>query len=292
MNWDNKIFQYGVLLLLAFIWGSSFILMKLGLLSFSNEQAAAIRIISAWFVLLPLSIKHLKTLKLKELLPLLIVGFLGSYFPAFLFTKAQTKLDSSMAGMLNSLTPIFTLIVGFILFKVKNNTNQLLGLILGLVGAVGLIVFGKTLNLSSFNNYSFYIVVATLFYGININTIKAKLSHLSGVKITALSFFFIGPPAIYYFLKTDYMSVVNHTDWQQNLLALIVLGVVGTALAMLLMNNLVKYSSPVFASSVTYIIPLFAIMWGVLSGEIIAKQQIVFMILILFGVYLTNKRKQ
>ena len=190
MAWERRWFQYAILLFLAFIWGSSFILMKIGLKSFSSPQVAAIRMLSASLVLLPYSIKHLKTVSKKDIKYLLIAGFIGSFIPAFLFTKAQTRIDSALAGMLNSLTPVFTLIVGLLFHKTKTRWMQVLGLLLGLAGALGLISSGKNVSLQNINSYAFFIVAATTCYAININVVKKHLTHLKGVQITSISFFF------------------------------------------------------------------------------------------------------
>ncbi|MBS2099305.1 DMT family transporter [Carboxylicivirga linearis] len=291
MPWNKKWFQFAVLMILAFVWGSSFILMKIGLKSFSSEQAASIRIGSAFLVLLPYSIKNLKHLKKKDLKSLLIAGFIGSLVPAFLFTKAQTHIDSALAGMLNSLTPVFTFIIGLLFFKSTFKNAQLIGIILGLVGASGLITMGSGLQLDTFNSYALLIVLATTCYGVNINEVKARLTHLSGVQITSLSFFFIGPVAIFYLLTTDINQVTQSDGWYIHLGALALLGIMGTAIAMLVMNTLIRYASAVFASSVTYIIPIFAILWGVLDGESISLLHIVFMGVILTGVYMINRLK-
>jgi drug/metabolite transporter (DMT)-like permease len=291
MHWKKPWFQFLILLLLAFIWGSSFILMKIGLKSFSSEQAAGIRMLLASLVLLPYSLKNLKFLRKKDVKSLLIAGFIGSFIPAFLFTKAQTQIDSALAGMLNSLTPIFTLLIGILFHKTKFKWLQLAGLVLGLIGAIGLISSGKNIGLENVNSYTLLIVLATLFYGININEIKTKLSHLSGVQITSLSFFFTGPAAFIYLATTDFSPVLESANWPIHLLALAALGIIGTAIAMLLMNSLIRHSSAVYASSVTYIIPVFAILWGVLDNESIKALHIVCMSLILLGVYLTNRKK-
>ncbi|ALO15039.1 putative DMT superfamily transporter inner membrane protein [Salinivirga cyanobacteriivorans] len=282
--------QYATLILLAFVWGSSFILMKVGLKSFTSSQAAAIRIVSASLALMPLSMRHIKKLKRKDLKSLLIAGFIGSFLPAFLFTKAQTRIDSSMAGMLNSLTPMFTLFIGLAFYKIKILRLQIVGLILGLLGAAGLIATGNDLNMSNINSYAFFVVLATMCYGTNMNEIKARLSHLSGIQITSLSFMFLLPVALGYLLTTDLQAAMINEDWGFHLAALMVLGVIGTALAMLLMNSLLRHVPPVFASSVTYIIPVFAISWGVIDGETILPVHIAFMALILFGVYLINTK--
>ncbi len=291
MPWTNKWFQFTVLMTLAFVWGSSFILIKVGLKSFDSIQVASLRIGFASLVLLPYSLKHLKGLKKKDLSSILIAGFVGSLIPAFLFTKAQTQIDSALAGMLNSLTPVFTLLVGLLLFKTKFKLSQLIGIILGLLGALGLITSGKSISLDSINAYGFLIVLATLCYGININVVKARLTHLSGVQITSLSFFFVGPVALFYFLTTDIQAATQNENWLIHFGAIALLGILGTAIAMLAMNTLIRYSSAVFASSVTYIIPIFAILWGFLDGEIITLFHLLFMGIILLGVYLINKRK-
>jgi len=291
MHWKKPWFQFSILLLLAFVWGSSFILMKIGLKSFSSEQAAGIRMLLASLVLLPYSIKNLQFLKKKDLKSLLIAGFIGSFIPAFLFTKAQTQIDSALAGMLNSLTPVFTLIVGMLFHKTKFKWLQMLGLIMGLTGAIGLITSGEDFSLGKINSYALLIVLATIFYAININEIKTKLSHLTGVQITSLAFFFTGPAALIYLATTNFKPVLQSPNWPVHLLALSALGIIGTAVAMLLMNSLIRNSSAVYASSVTYIIPVFAIFWGVIDGEHISILHLTCMSFILLGVYLTNKKQ-
>lgn len=292
MIWKKRWFQFAILMVLAFVWGSSFILMKIGLKSFSPEQAGALRILMASLVLLPISIGQLKNLQKKDMKSLLIAGFIGSFFPAFLFMKAETQINSSLAGMLNSLTPVFTLIVGLLFHKTAFRWLQVVGLSLGLAGASGLILSGDGFHLGTVNNYAFYIVLATCFYAVSINQIKSKLSHLTGIQITSLSFLFIGPVALVYLLTTNFEPVVANPAWPVHLLALAALGIVGTALAMLLMNSLIRYSSAVAASSVTYIIPVFAIMWGVLDGEKVTLLHLGFMSIILAGVYLISRRRK
>ncbi len=264
--------------------------MKIGLKSFTNEQVAGIRMLLASLVLLPYSIKNLKHLKKKDVKSLLVAGFIGSFIPAFLFTKAQTQIDSALAGMLNSMTPVFTLLVGMLFHRTKFLLLQVLGLVMGLLGAVGLITSGNGLEIVQVNSYALLIILATCFYAININEVKARLSHLSGMQITSLAFFFTGPIALIYLLTTDFAPALENPSWPIHLLALAGLGIIGTALAMVLMNSLIRYASAVYASSVTYIIPIFAIMWGILDGENITVIHLVCMLFILLGVYLINKK--
>ncbi len=292
MIWEKRWFQFVILMILAFIWGSSFILMKIGMKSFSSDQAAALRIFLASLALTPIAIRQIKKLKRKDLKSLFIAGFIGSFFPAFLFMKAETRIDSSLAGMLNSLTPVFTLIVGLLFHRTSFRRLQVIGLSLGLVGATGLILAGDSFHLGTLNSYALYIILATCFYAISINQIKSRLSHLTGVQITSFSFLFIGPVALIYLLTTDFAPVVTTPGWPLHFLALAALAIVGTALAMLLMNSLIRYSSAIAASSVTYIIPIFAIMWGVLYGEKVSLLHIICMSIILAGVYLINWKKR
>jgi drug/metabolite transporter (DMT)-like permease len=291
MIWEKRWFQFGIMMLLAFVWGSSFILMKMGLKSFTPEQSGALRIVFASVILLPISLKNLKNLQLKDLKSLLIVGFLGSFFPAFMFMVAEMHINSSMAGMLNSLTPGFTLIVGMLFHKTIFNKEQATGLTFGLLGAAGLILIGDGFHFGVINNYSFLIVLATVFYAISLNTNKSHLSHLNGIQVTSLSFFFIGPVALIYLLTTDLASATTHAGWPFHLLALATLGILGTALALLLMNSLIRYSSAVTASSVTYLIPIFAILWGLVDHEQITLLHLFCMALILIGVYLTHAKR-
>ncbi|MEZ5194872.1 MAG: DMT family transporter [Bacteroidales bacterium] len=292
MNWEKRWFQFAILMLLAFVWGSSFILIKVGIKSFSSEQAAAIRMLLASLSLLPLSIYNLKHLKRKDLPALLFAGFVGSFIPAFLFTKAQTHIDSALAGMLNSLTPVFTLVVGVIFFKSKFKVIQIFGLFLGLVGALGLIIGGQDIELVKINLYALLIVLATTFYALNINIVKTYLTHLNGAQITSLSFMFLSPVAFVYLMTTDFEPVLQNPKWPIHFAALAGLGILGTAAAMLLMNSLIRKVSTIFASSVTYIIPIFAIMWGFLDGENISIHHFGNMLIILVGVYLINRKKQ
>jgi len=292
MIWNKRWFQFSVLMVLAFIWGSSFILMKIGMKSFSSSQAAALRIVMASLALLPIAVKQIKLLKRKDLKSLLVVGFIGSFFPAFMFMEAETRIDSSVAGMLNSLTPVFTLIVGLLFHRTRFRWMQVVGLSIGLSGALGLILAGDGIKFGTINVYALYIVLATFFYAISINQIKAKLPHLTGVQVTAFSFLFIGPVGLIYLLTTDFAPALATAGWSLNLLALATLGIVGSALAMLLMNSLIRHTTPVAASSVTYVIPIFAILWGILYGEKVTLLHLVFMGFILAGVYLINWKKK
>lgn len=291
MIWEKRWFQFSILMLLAFVWGSSFILMKVGLKSFSSEQVAGIRMFLASLVLLPISFRNLKLIRRKDLVPLLVVGFIGSFIPAFLFARAQTRIDSALAGMLNSLTPVFTLMIGLIFFRMKFKGRQVLGLLLGLVGALGLIIGGEEIAFGNINSYALLIVLATTMYATNLNVVKAKLAHLNGVQITSLSFMLLSPAALIYLAFTDFKPVAEHPQWPLHLASIALLGIVGTALAMLLMNSLIQRVTTIYASSVTYIIPIFAIGWGILDGELITVHHLGSMVVVMLGVYLVGRKR-
>ena len=285
----HKIWQWATLIFLSFIWGSSFILMKKGLVAYNNYQVAALRIFFSFIILLPLSLRNLRRVTGKTLKPLLIVGFLGIGIPALLFTTAQTYIDSSLAGMLNSMTPFFTLLVGLIFYKTKLRIFRIAGVLIGLIGAAGLIINDFANLLGSINWYAAIVLLATLCYGISINEIKARLSHLNGIEITSLAVLFIGPVASVYLLFSDYSSVLQNSEKWSSLVYIFLLAAFSSVFALIIFNHMIRYTSAVFASSVTYIIPVFAIIWGEFDGENIGLRQLSWIVLILVGVYLVNK---
>ncbi|MCD6566688.1 MAG: DMT family transporter [Bacteroidales bacterium] len=290
MDPDKKIWQWIIFLILSLIWGSSFILMKKGLDAFTSNQVAAFRIFISYLAFLPIAFKHFKKIKKENIISLLIVGFIGNAIPAMLFTKAQTRIDSSLAGMLNSLTPMFTLFVGLLFYKSKILLINIAGILLGLISAIGLVNNGQNI-LSGDNSYAIFIVVATIFYGISANEIKFKLPGMSGIAIAALSFFFIGPFAGIYLLFTDFSGATNSGLFLPGLGYIAILAIFGSFFAVMLFNTLIKHTSAIFASSVTYTIPLIAIMWGVVDGEQFTFNHLLWFTVILVGIYLVNKRK-
>jgi len=286
---ENKAWQWAILLFLSLIWGTSFILMKKGLTSYSHTQVAAFRIFFSFVFLLPFTIKNIKVIRRENIQSLIIVGLIGFAIPAFLFTKAQTRIDSSQAGMLNSLTPLFTLVIGLMAYRTSARWMNIVGLILGLAGAIGL-MWNRDLNmLKGINVFALFIVVATICYGINVNEIKFKLMDLTSLEITSLAFLFTGPIAGVYLLFTDFTPASQTPDYLLNLAYIAILALFSSVIAVLIFNHLIKYTSTLFAASVTYIIPLFAIMWGILDGENIRLIQFFWIAIILLGVYLVNK---
>ncbi len=283
-----------LLAILSLIWGSSFILIKRGLDVFSAGEVGALRIVAASVFLLPLAVKGIRSTEKKHWKFLLAVGFFGSLLPSFLFATAQTEIPSSVAGILNALTPLFTMLIGAIFFSQKFTNQTIFGLIIGFVGTIILIMAGSGGDISSLNYYAFYVVLATIFYGANLNLIKFRIPDLNAKTITSLSLALVGPmAAAYLFIKTDFLYKLYEVDGGLEAAgAVILLGVVGTAIALILFNKLVKITSPVFTSSVTYIIPIVAVIWGLLDGEFLYSGHYIGMVAIILGVYLANRKKK
>jgi drug/metabolite transporter (DMT)-like permease len=279
---------------LSLIWGSSFILIKRGLDVYDAGEVGAIRIIAASVFLLPFAIQGLKNVERRHWILLFSVGLFGSFLPAFLFAKAQTQIASSVAGILNALTPLFTMIIGAIFYSQKFTAKTVLGLIIGFGGTVMLILAGSGGDIKSLNFYALYVVLATVFYGANLNLIKYKIADLRARTITSISLALVGPFAITYLLTfTNFTTKVMEVDGALlSLGAIVLLGVMGTAIALILFNQLVKITTPIFTSSVTYIIPIVAVIWGLLDSEELFAGHYLGMIAIIFGVYLANRKKK
>ena len=276
-----------LLLLIGTIWGSSFILMKKGLIVFEDTQIAALRMGMAWLVTLPFLLGRFKEISKKEWLILLCVGLLGNGLPAFLFATAQTKIDSSLAGMLNSLVPILTMVFGLLLFGLRTWMLQVAGLVIGFVGALSLIVMPG--GIDDFQPAALLVVLASMCYAFNLNMVRKYLAKMPSMLITAGSFLWVGPFCLIYLFSTDFTSRFEHEYALQSFGAIAVLAVVGTTIAVLMFNKLIQAGGAVFASMVTYIVPVVAILWGVLDGELISLWSVLGVVVILAGVYLVNK---
>ena len=277
------------MIFLAFVWGSSFILMKRGLVVFSYTQVADLRMGLAWLSLIPFVWNQLKKTPKHFWIPLGVVGLFGNGIPAFLFTKAQTQLDSSLTGILNALVPLFTLLIAVFIFKTKVKRYNILGIFIGLSGAIWLVAGDGVVIKNA--HYAWFVVVATICYAISLNTIKNYLGEVNPIHIAGLAFFFAGPPTLFHLFSTDFLEIMNTNEEAWSALGYIfILAVVGTSLAVAIFNKLVARTTAIFASSVTYLIPIFAIMWGVIDGEKIALQQIFGTAIIFAGIYLVNKQ--
>lgn len=274
---------------LCLIWGSSFILMKKGLDNLNAMQVASLRIISAGMILLPAGWKKFKTIAQKDLFLVFISGLLGTFIPAYLFCIAETQIDSGLAGVLNALTPLFTLIIGALFFQSKLAIHKWIGVLIGMVGLILLLTAGKEVKLGN-AGYAGLITIATICYGINVNLVSRYLKHIPSTLLAAGAFGMLILPALAILIWTGYTSIPMSTGFAFSTGSAVVLGILGTAIASILFYELMKKAGPLFASMVTYGIPFVALFWGMLDGETLGFMQIGCLLLILCGVYLANKK--
>jgi drug/metabolite transporter (DMT)-like permease len=265
-------------------------LMKVGIHELDPYHVASLRLFSAGLVLLPFAFRAIRQIPRDKFWLVILSGFLGSFFPAYLFCVAQTKIDSSLAGILNALTPLFTIIIGVLFFKLKAAPNKWLGIVVGFIG-LALLPFAanKGISFKDFS-YSLLVLLATIFYGVNVNMIGTHMKTVNSINIASLAFVFLIIPSslILYFtgyfdLDLDNVLVIIATG------ASAVLGMMGTAVASILFYMLLKRAGALFASTVTYGIPFVAIFWGVIDHEVITFWQVGCLGIILGGVYLANR---
>ncbi|MAU36435.1 MAG: EamA family transporter [Flavobacteriales bacterium] len=288
---DKLLKNYLALSLLALIWGSSFILMKKGLEFFSFVEVATLRIVIAFLALIPFLPRAIKNIKRKHYIPLAITAFLGNGLPAFLFAKAQTEMDSALVGILNSAVPLFTLILGILFFRVTVSKKNIFGIFFGFLGVIILTFNTFHEGVFTINIYVLFVILATIFYAISINVIKYYLYDLDATSIVALAFLIIFPFASIYLFNTKFIYHLQAANLEgyKAFGYIVVLAVIGTSVASIIFNKLLSTSSAIFASSITYLIPIVAIFWGFFDGEIISISHLLGFGIIIIGVYLVNK---
>lgn len=286
----DKLINWGLFTILSLIWGSSFILMKAGMHRLTPYQVASLRILSAGLVLIPFARKALQQVPGNKLALVILSGLLGSFFPAYLFCIAETQIDSSLAGILNALTPLFTILVGISFFQLKAGTQKLTGVLIGFAGLCLLIAPAGNISFQHFS-YTLLVLLATIFYGVNVNMVGRHMQGVGSLNIASVAFVFLVIPCLIILFFTGYFALpLTHKDVLVSTLASCVLGVMGTAVASILFYMLVKKAGTLFASMVTYGIPFIAVMWGVWGGEQVTWMQIGCLGIILAGVYLVNKK--
>ncbi|MCB0383167.1 MAG: DMT family transporter [Psychroserpens sp.] len=290
-NTNNK---WLYLIVLALIWGSSFILIKKALLGLTPYQLGALRTIITGFFLFAVGFKSIKSIKKQEWKWVILSGFLGSFLPAFLFAIAETEIDSAVTSILNSLVPLNTVLLGFAVFKITSTRRQILGVIIGFIGTSILILKGAELNPNQNYLFAGYIIIATCMYALNVNIIKKYLQYTKPLSIATGNYVAIIIPAIVVLCISDFFNEVTftHPDFKMSVVYIVILSFFGTALAKVLFNTLVQISTPVFASSVTYLMPVVALVWGLLDGEGFSLMQALGSFIILIGVYLSHKRQR
>jgi drug/metabolite transporter (DMT)-like permease len=289
---DNKNLKWIYLLILSFVWGSSYILIKKALIGLSPLQVGSLRTIISTVLLLAIGYSSLKSIPRDKWKWILITG-LVSFIPPFLFAYAQTEIDSALAAILNSLTPLATLLIGVGFYRFKIDSKQISGVIIGLIGSVLLMYQGSVINPDQNLLYVFFIIFASVLYAVQVNLLKVHLQDVSAVAITVGNFIFIFPLAVVIFLMSDYKQIdINDKDVKVALFCLLILSIIGTVFAKILFNKFVQIASPVFASSVTYTLPIVALFWGLIDGEVFTLNQFFATVIILIGVYLANKKSK
>jgi drug/metabolite transporter (DMT)-like permease len=286
----TKQLKWVLLFTLALIWGSSFILMKKGLLGLNPYQIGALRIIFTAIFVLIIGFKTLPEIKLQQWKYIAITSLFGTFIPAFLFPIAETKVSSSVCSILNSLTPLNTLIIGILAFGLSFKRRQFLGVLIGLIGTAILIFNGKESGENENYYFSIFVIIASICYAINVNLIKKYLSDVKPLSITTANFLVMLVPALIILFFTDFTTRIYFQETQTAMIYIIILGVVGTGIANIIFFKLIQMSSPVFATSVTYLIPIVAFFWGLLDNENLTSIQFFGAFVILVGVYLANRK--
>ena len=290
MNTVQKKWFY--LFLLALTWGSSFILIKKGLLGLSPFQLGSLRTVMSSLFIFTIGFKSLKTIQSHQWKWIIITGFIGTFFPSFLFAFAETEVDSGIVSILNSLVPLNTVLIGLAVFKITSTKTQVFGVILGFVGASMLIFNSMELHPDQNYLYAGFVVLATVMYASSVNIIKRYLQDVKPIAIATGNFVAIIIPAI---LVLSFSNFFTTETFQNDTIymsigSVAILSLFGTVMAKIIFNSLIQISSPVFASSVAYLMPLVALLWGLLDGEVFGVNQGFSSFLILLGVYLVNKK--
>ena len=289
---NNKQQKWVYLIVLSIVWGSSFILIKKALIGVTPIQVGALRMIFTSIFMLLFAFPSIKKIKKKHWKYLVYTALTGTFIHGFLFAFAINNIDSSIVSILNSFTTFNTLIFGAIVFGLAFKKKQLTGILVGLVGTLILILKGADLHQSQNYWYAFLVIIASVGYALNANMVKKYLSDLDALAITTGNFLLLIIPATIVLSFTDFFTTYKATETQLNSLGYVaILSIVGTGIAKTIYNKLVQISDPVFSSSVTYLIPIVAIIWGVFDGEILSFVQVLGAVIILFGVYLVNASK-
>ena len=281
------------LIALSLIWGSSFILIKKSLIGLSPLQVGSLRIVFSSIMIFLIAFNKIKTIQKDKWRWIAVSAVIGTFFPAFLFAFAETQIDSAVAAILNSLVPMNTVLIGLAVFKISTTKIQSAGVIIGFIGTSVLIISGSDLNPDQNYLYSGLVIICSILYATNVNLIKKYLYDVNAVAIAAGQFFVIFVPSIIVLVYSGFFDLEfrNNDLLYDSLLYVLLLSFFGTAMAKILFNKLNQISSPVFASSVTYSMLIISVLWGILDGELFNINQAVATILIIIGVYLSNKKK-
>lgn len=285
-----RLSDWGLLGLLAFIWGFSFFFIKKGLESFSAYQVGALRIFISFCAFFPFLFIRKWEIPWKKIFPIIMVGIFGSGLPPFLFAKAEENLSSSVAGILNSTTPVFALVLGALFFGITVNIKKISGVVLGMAGSILIIIFTGDGSLNFDFEYGIMVIIATFCYGLSGNLLKKYIHGEHPLLVSVLAFMFIGPFAGIYLFTTDFLTVLKTTpNAYESLGYITILAVLGTATALFIFNHLVIRTNALFASTVTFLIPVVAVIIGLVTGETLGWVHMGGLALIMLGVLITSK---
>ena len=265
---NNEKQKWVLLIILSIIWGSSFILIKKSLEHYTPYQVGALRVLISGIVLLPVALKNIKLFPTKNIKWLVLAALCGNFFPMFLFPMAETQISSSIAGIVNSMMPIFVILIGSLLWKFPTNKIQIIGVLVSFSGAC-------VLTLGSHDNGSLKIIpillllLATLMYAISTTTVKFKLHNIPAKILSAYVFgLVLTLPSLFALIISGFFSDFklseNHIE---GLGYILILSLIGTGLAMMINYKLLSISTPLFASTTTLLMPIIAIIWGIIDGE-------------------------
>jgi drug/metabolite transporter (DMT)-like permease len=286
----NKFWNWFLFVMLSFIWGSSFVLMKEGLVKLTAFQVASLRIVLSGLILLPMAIQSFRKIPSNKIILVFLSGTLGSLLPAYLFCIAEQQIDSAVAGALNSLTPIFVIVTGALFFHSKTSTNKIIGILVAFSGSI--LMFLSQPNPSLGNNWGYlsFVIIATFFYGLNVNLVHRYLNGIPSLQIVSMALTLNAIPAFVVLYFSGYFGLdFNDKEVLMSSGSAAILGIVGTSVANILFYILIKRAGAIFSSMVTYGIPFVAIFWGFFYDEKVGFEQIMSLFIILFGVYIANR---
>jgi drug/metabolite transporter (DMT)-like permease len=287
---EPAIFDWFLMVSLAIVWGASFFFIKHSVRIFSPMQMAMWRMVLATVIYFPIALSMWSKIDWKQWKSLLIVAFCGSAIPNFLFAIAQQHVNSSLAGVLNSLTPLFTLILGSLFFQMSFTWNKIVGVTIGLAGALILILFNAQSAIDGNIFFAALCALATVCYAINANVVGRHLQRMHPAGIASAAFMLSGFLFMGGLFWSDGWSVAwTHPDGMKGLGYITYLAAIGTVGGSILYFWLLQRTSAIFATSVTYLLPIGALVFGAFDGESIVATDLLGTAVILIGVYLARK---
>ncbi|MFM7709495.1 MAG: DMT family transporter [Ferruginibacter sp.] len=279
-------------ILLSLIWGSSFILIEASLQALSPMQVASLRIVSAGLFMLPIAVRWIFTFTAKQLAIIFLSGVLGNLLPSFLYCFAESGgIESSFAGALNALTPVFAILVGSLFFGIQTSVQKLVGIFVAFVGCMALF-WSREGGLEAVPLVPMLLIFgATACYGTNVNLVYRNLKDIPPLPIVAVALLLNALPAMAVLVYAGFFELTfQNPAIRESIGYACLLGIGGSALASILFYVLIQRAGTVFASLVTYGIPFVAFGWGIWDGEALSAASVGSLLVILLGVFLANRK--